>query len=116
MRRALQAAGLVVAVSAATLATTGAASAATATESVSAPRANCSPTIRSRAIPDEWIPRSPAEDDRRLSWVQVRDFDRDHDDRLSDVELRRFRDADILPAGGPRCDRPDNPRKVHRSR
>jgi hypothetical protein len=111
MRRALQAAGLVAMVSAATLATTGAASAATVAESVSAHRPNCSPTIRSRAIPDDWIPRSPAEDDRRLTWVQVRDYDRDHDDRLSDVELRRFRDADVRPAGGPRCDRPDNPRR-----
>jgi hypothetical protein len=109
MRRALQAAGLVAMVSAATLATTGAASAATVTESVSAPRAACSPTIRSRAIPDDWIPRSQAENDRRLTWDQVREFDRDHDNRLSDVELRRFRDTDVQLAGGPRCDRPDNP-------
>jgi hypothetical protein len=41
----------------------------------------------------------------------VPEFDRDHDDRLSDVELCRFRDADIRPAGGPRCDRPENPRR-----
>jgi hypothetical protein len=96
-------------VTAATVATTGAASAATVTEAAAAPRANCSIVLRSRVIPDNWIPRSPAENDRRLTWEQVRDFDRDRDGRLSDQEVRRFRDADIRPAGGPRCDRPDNP-------
>jgi len=111
MRRALQAAGLVVMVTAAGLATTGVASAATATESFSARPVNCAPNMRSRAIPSEWIPRSPAEDDRRLTWIQVRDFDRDHDGRLSDVEMRDFRNADVPPAGGPRCDRPENPRR-----
>lgn len=111
MRHALQAAGLVAMVTAASLATTGAASAATVTESFSAPRANCAPNIRSRAIPGNWIPRSPSESDRRITWDQVRDFDRDRDDRLSDDELRRFQEADIQPAGGAKCDRPDNPRR-----
>jgi hypothetical protein len=111
MRRALQAAGLVAMVTAASLATTGAASAATMTESVSAHRGNCAPSMRSKAIPGNWISRSPAENDRRITWEQVRDFDRDHDDRLSDDEVRRFQEADIQPAGGPKCDRPENPRR-----
>lgn len=111
MRRALQAAGLVAMVTAAGLATTGAASATTVAESASAPppRANCAPNMRSKAIPGDWIPRSRSEDDRRITWEQVRDFDRDHDDRLNDDELRRFQEADVPPAGGPRCDRQENP-------
>ncbi|WP_142100018.1 hypothetical protein [Pseudonocardia cypriaca] len=38
-------------------------------------------------------------------------IDRNHDDRLGDDELRRFQEADIRPAGGARCDRPENPRR-----
>lgn len=109
MRQALQAAGLAAMVVVAGLATTGVASAATVTGSVSDSRANCGPNTRSRAIPDEWIPRSSAENDRRITWEQVREFDQDHDNRLSDEELRRFHEADVQPPGGVKCERPENP-------
>jgi hypothetical protein len=112
MRRTLHAVGLIGLVTAASLGTAGAASAATATESVSVARASCSPSMRSRAISDNWIPRSPAENDRRLTWEQVRNFDRDKNDRLSDAERRDFHNADIsILGGGPNCARPDNPRR-----
>jgi hypothetical protein len=111
MRRALQVAGLVTMVTAAGLATTGAASATTVTESASAPPppANCAPNMRSKAIPGNWISRSPAENDRRITWEQVRDFDQDRNNHLNDEELRRFHEADIEPAGGAKCERPENP-------
>ena len=112
MRRTLQVIGLVGLVTAASLGATGAASAATATESVSVTRASCSPNMRSRAVPDNWIPQSPAENNRRLSWGQVRKFDRDGNDRLNNAEMRNFRNADIsIPEGGPKCARAENPRR-----
>jgi len=112
MRHALQAVGLIGLVIAASLGTAGAASASTSTESASAARPDCSTNMKSRAVSNNWIPRSPEENDRRLSWDQVRNFDRDRDNRLSDREMNEFRNADIpVPNGGPRCDRSDNPKR-----
>lgn len=110
MKRILQVVGTVGAVAATGLLTAGAASASTASEALAAPRANCSTGIRSGAVPIAWIPRSPAENDRRLTWQQVRRFDTDRDNRLSDREMSSFRGANRpIPQGGPRCDRPENP-------
>jgi hypothetical protein len=63
----------------------------------------------SRDVPIGWIPRSPAEQDRRVRWSQVSKWDADHDDRLSDREVAEFRNAGEPIPGGPDCSRPEDP-------
>lgn len=91
----------------------GASALTVGTAAASTPRSGpgeaCFSAVRSNAMPVEWIPRSPAEADRRITWNQVRAWDRDGNGRLSDPEIARFRAAAAVVPGGPRCERPANP-------
>jgi len=84
---------------------TGTASASTPAER----RTDCSPNIHSNDVPTEWIPRSAAEQDRRVRWDQVRAWDKNRDGKLSDAEIATFRAGRTALPGGPACDRPTNP-------
>lgn len=63
----------------------------------------------SRDVPASWIPRSPAEGDRRFKWEQVSKWDGDRDGRLSDREVEDFHKTGERIPGGPDCSRPEQP-------
>jgi hypothetical protein len=107
MRGKLRAAGVVGLVTVAGLLTAGTASAAPASVTSRGPA--CGPDVISRDVPATWVPRTPAEGDRRFRWDQVRKWDADHDNRLSDREIDEFRKAGERVPGGPDCSRPEQP-------
>jgi hypothetical protein len=105
MRGTFRTVGLVTLVAAGGLLTAGTASAAPGLS----PAQACDPQIVSRDVPTSWIPRSPSEQNRRITWDQISKWDADRDDHLSDQELDNFRNAAERIPGGPDCSRPADP-------
>jgi hypothetical protein len=67
----------------------------------------CNSNVLSRDVPDGWIPRSSGDQNKRFSWNQVSQWDKDRNNRLDDQELTTFRNAGQRITGGPNCSRPD---------
>jgi hypothetical protein len=108
MRNKVRVVNLVVLIATGGLLTAGTASAAPASAPFRGPA--CGPNVISRDVPASWIPRSPWERDRRFRWDQVRKWDGNHDNRLSDQEIAAFHRAGERIPGGPNCSRPERPR------